>query len=126
MFKKKLVTYLLWLFGGIFGLHHVYLGRYKHAFVWYSTFGGFLIGFLNDLTRISDYIDYANNDEEHFSFLLKLMNRLKTPSLFSLYRVFGSLFTGSLYGYILQYSIPLDYEDKFPYIYYSYFFSFVP
>ena len=122
MFKKKLITYLLWLFGGILGLHHIYLGRYKHAFIWYSTFGGFLIGFFNDLTRMSDYIDYANNDDDFFSLLLKIMNRLKTPSFYSTYRIFGSLFTGSLYGFILQYSIPLDYADKFPYIYYSFYY----
>ena len=31
------VTYLLWLIGGVWGFHHLYLGRYRHALVWYCT-----------------------------------------------------------------------------------------
>ena len=117
MFKKKLVTYLLWLFGGIFGLHHIYLGRYKQAFIWYGTFGGFLIGCIADLTRMSDYLDYANSNDEYFASLLKRMNRLKTPSFFSVYRIFGAIFAGSFFGYVLQYSLPLDYADIYPHVY---------
>jgi TM2 domain len=29
--KSLFITYILWLFGGIFGLHHFYLGRDNHA-----------------------------------------------------------------------------------------------
>jgi DnaJ family protein C protein 22 len=39
MVKSKAITYVLWLFGGLLGLHHFYLGRDKQAFLWFSTFG---------------------------------------------------------------------------------------
>ena len=35
------MTYLLWLTGGWLGLHHFYLGRDKHALVWYCLPGGY-------------------------------------------------------------------------------------
>ncbi len=37
--KSLLVTYWLWLVGGLLGLHHVYLGRHRHAFVWWCLLG---------------------------------------------------------------------------------------
>ena len=122
MFKKKSITYLLWLFGGLLGLHHIYLGRYKHALVWYTTFGGFLIGLVTDFTRLTDYLDYANNDDDYFAKIFKLMNRLKSPSFYSTYRIFGSLVTGSFYGYILQYSLPVEYIDTYSRLYYTFYY----
>ena len=35
--KNVFVAYLLWLVGGVWGFHHFYLGRYRHALVWYCT-----------------------------------------------------------------------------------------
>ena len=35
--KNVFVAYLLWLVGGLWGFHHLYLGRYRHALVWYCT-----------------------------------------------------------------------------------------
>ena len=35
--KNVCIAYLLWLFGGVWGFHHLYLGRYRHALVWYCT-----------------------------------------------------------------------------------------
>lgn len=37
--KSVIVAYLLWLFGGMFGFHHIYLHRDRQAFVWWSTLG---------------------------------------------------------------------------------------
>jgi hypothetical protein len=37
--KSLVIAYLLWLFGGIFGFHHLYLHRDRHAFVWWCTLG---------------------------------------------------------------------------------------
>jgi DnaJ family protein C protein 22 len=34
------VAYFLWLIGGFFGLHHLYLGRDFHAFLWWCLPGG--------------------------------------------------------------------------------------
>lgn len=37
--KSIIIAYVLWLFGGLFGLHHIYLRRDRHAFVWWCTLG---------------------------------------------------------------------------------------
>ncbi len=34
------VAYFLWITGGFFGLHHLYLGRDFHAFLWWCLPGG--------------------------------------------------------------------------------------
>lgn len=61
--KSTLRAYLLWLFGGLFGAHHVYLGRDDQAFVYISTFGGYVgVGWLRDIYRIPAYVADANDD----------------------------------------------------------------
>lgn len=37
--KSVFVAYMLWLFGGLFGFHHIYLHRDRQAFVWWCTLG---------------------------------------------------------------------------------------
>ena len=55
--KSVVFTYFLWFFFGWFGLHHFYLGRDRHAFTWWSTFGGmFLLGWVRDAWRIPTYV----------------------------------------------------------------------
>lgn len=71
--KSVLVAYVLWLFGGIFGVHHFYLRRDKHAFVWWSTLGGFGIGWLGEVLRIPRYVRDANEDPTHMQQLVKRM-----------------------------------------------------
>ncbi|XP_011160116.1 dnaJ homolog subfamily C member 22 [Solenopsis invicta] len=61
--KSTLWAYFFWLFGGLFGAHHVYLGRDDQAFVYISTFGGYVgCGFLRDIYRIPAYVADANDD----------------------------------------------------------------
>lgn len=61
--KSKTMAYLLWLFGGLSGFHHFYLGRDLHGFLWWVTFGGFFgIGWIGDLFYIGEYVAEANND----------------------------------------------------------------
>ncbi|RUS76043.1 hypothetical protein EGW08_016199 [Elysia chlorotica] len=58
-------TYLLWLFGGWTGIHHVYLGRCNQALAYFVTFGGgFGLGWMRDLFRIPDYVKWENGDKE--------------------------------------------------------------
>ena len=58
-------TYLLWLFGGWTGIHHVYLGRCDQALAYFVTVGGgFGLGWMRDLFRIPDYVNWANGDKE--------------------------------------------------------------
>lgn len=61
--KSVILAYVLWLFGGIFGVHHFYLRRDRHAFVWWTTLGGFGVGWLFEVFRIPRYVRDAN--EEH-------------------------------------------------------------
>lgn len=64
--KSTCVAYILWLFGGWFGLHHIYLRRDRHAFLIWSTAAGYLgCGLLRDLWRIPDYVQDANEDPEY-------------------------------------------------------------
>ncbi|XP_052813919.1 dnaJ homolog subfamily C member 22-like [Mya arenaria] len=58
------LTYILWGFGGLLGLHHLYLGRPRQAFIWLVTWGGMGIGWLSEVTRIKDYVDEANNNRK--------------------------------------------------------------
>lgn len=75
--KSVLVAYLLWLFGGIFGVHHFYLRRDRHAFVWWTTLGGFGIGWLGEIFKIPRYVRDANEDPKHMEELVGRMIRNK-------------------------------------------------
>lgn len=74
--KSTLLTYLLWLVGGIFGLHHFYLGRDSQAFLWWSTLGGYIgCGWLRDLFYIPTYVADANGER---AFLEKLVAAVRS------------------------------------------------
>lgn len=64
--KSKTLTYLLWLVGGVCGLHHFYLGRDLQGVLWWCTFGGYFgFGWLRDLFYIGEYVADANKDEKY-------------------------------------------------------------
>lgn len=70
--KSMPLTYVFWLLGGWFGLHHLYLGRDRHAFLTWSTFGGFVgIGWLRDSWKIPEYVRDANEDQAYTEELKK-------------------------------------------------------
>lgn len=70
------VTYILWLIGGFFGLHHIYLERDAQAFLWWCTFGGYAgCGWLRDIFHIPEYVADANEDKK---FMEKHIHRLRT------------------------------------------------
>ncbi|XP_061842034.2 dnaJ homolog subfamily C member 22 isoform X2 [Nerophis lumbriciformis] len=64
MVKRVIVAYALWAGGGLFGLHHFYLGRDSHALLWMLTLGGFGIGWFREITRIPAYVGEANQHTE--------------------------------------------------------------
>ena len=73
--KTKFWAYFWWLFGGIFGAHHVYLERDDHAIIWFCTLGGYFgVGWLRDLYRIPSYVADANQDREYVEWF-KLQTR---------------------------------------------------
>ncbi|XP_041374208.1 dnaJ homolog subfamily C member 22-like [Gigantopelta aegis] len=64
---NQTVTYVLWFFLGWLGVHHFYLKRDRHAFVWWATLGGlFGLGWIRDIWRIPDYVQECNEDEEFY------------------------------------------------------------
>lgn len=94
-----LVTFLCWLFGGFFGIHHFYLGRDRHGFIWATTFGGFGIGWFRDLCRLKAYTKDANSN----------YSNCKKPSLWrDLTRIVGMFFVGIIYRGIFTNAIPED------------------
>lgn len=60
--KSLLWTYVLWFFGGIFGVHHFYLERDEQALAWLTSAGGYFgFGWLRDIYKIPTYVADANN-----------------------------------------------------------------
>lgn len=98
--KSVKIAYLCWLFGGLFGLHHAYLRRNKHALIWFGTLGGFLIGFIYDAFQIKSYVREANQDEDYLNQLNKLKSQTKIPSFFCK-RFFGSIITGIVFNNLI-------------------------
>ncbi|XP_014664214.1 PREDICTED: dnaJ homolog subfamily C member 22-like [Priapulus caudatus] len=123
MAKSVLTTYILWLIGGWFGLHHLYLGRDRHAFVWWCTMGGvFGMGWLRDLSRIPEYVDDANERPEYVTYLVSKFRSYEKPP-FNVTRFAGQLILGSLFGYLTLLALP---ENLLKHSFYRALIVFVP
>lgn len=85
--KSKGWAYFWWLFGGIFGAHHVYLERDDHAFVWFCTLGGYFgIGWLRDLFKIPTYVADANDQPQYIEwFKLQVRSNKKVIQTFKMH-----------------------------------------
>ncbi|XP_069108632.1 dnaJ homolog subfamily C member 22-like [Argopecten irradians] len=106
------VAYILWLTGGWLGLHHFYLGRDKHAFIWWATWGGcFGLGWFRDLWRLPEYIYDANNDERYLKELQHRLVLFPRPP-FNVARFAGELIVGFLFGILLRLVIPEEYTTS--------------
>ena len=76
MAKSLCLAYFFWAIGGCFGLHHIYLGRDRHAFLVWSTGAGYFgLGLLRDLWRIPSYVKDANNDPGYLNELVEKMRK---------------------------------------------------
>jgi TM2 domain-containing membrane protein YozV len=58
--KSKLIAYLLWVFGGVFGFHKFYLGRIGMGLLYLCTGGILGIGWLIDFFTLSHQVDIYN------------------------------------------------------------------
>ncbi|XP_064646426.1 dnaJ homolog subfamily C member 22-like [Lineus longissimus] len=109
MAKSIVIAYILWFFLGIFGVHHFYLRRDWHAFIWWSTFGGcFGLGWLRDLVKIPQYVTDTNEGRDYMLQLRQIQEIEQRPSTNSV-RILGELFTGTLYGYLVRLAVPEEY-----------------
>lgn len=79
--KSVLVAYLCWFFGGIFGLHLFYLERDAHAFLTWSTLGGYGLGWLSDITKIPRYVRDCNDDPKFLGELVERMRKNPKASI---------------------------------------------
>ncbi|EDV26866.1 DnaJ-like protein subfamily C member 22 [Trichoplax sp. H2] len=120
--KSLLIAYILLIFGGIIGLHHFYLGRDRHAFLYWSTLGGlFGLGCLRDLWRLPTYVRDANEDdfdkpskpsnrkkkEVKGSASNRKQNEVKGPP-FVFVRLVAQVSVAYVYGLITSMIVPLD------------------
>ncbi|XP_066991069.2 dnaJ homolog subfamily C member 22 [Anabrus simplex] len=104
--KSLLLTYVLWLIGGFFGLHHLYLGRDAQAFLWWCTLGGYAgMGWLRDIFFIPRYVADANGDIHFLKKHKADMKKYETPP-FSLTRFSGMVIVAYLFGTVVMLAIP--------------------
>ena len=100
------VTYFLWLVGGWFGLHHFYLKRDKHAFVWWCLPGGYFgLGWVRDLWRIPEYVREANHES---AWRLQQEEKQRQSELppWKMARWMGMLVVGNMFGMLPAMAIP--------------------
>ena len=55
------VAWLLQTFGGVFGLHRMYIGKWFSGLLYLVTGGLFLLGWLYDFWTLNDQITVINN-----------------------------------------------------------------
>ncbi|KFM68877.1 DnaJ-like protein subfamily C member 22, partial [Stegodyphus mimosarum] len=109
MAKKSLfITYFVWLFGGLFGLHHFYLGRDYQALIWWMFAGGYFgAGWFRDLWRIPEYVKDANEDPEYLAELAEKMRKHDKPPIGSV-RYFGQIMVADAFGYLILGAVPRE------------------
>lgn len=83
--KSLLIAYFLWLIGGVVGLHHYYLGRDLHGFLWLCTLGGYFgFGWLRDVFHINEYVAQANEEKNYMKKIKEIIKKNKKVCLSSL------------------------------------------
>jgi DnaJ homolog subfamily C member 22 len=112
--KSLKIAYLFCILGGLFGLHHFYLGRHKQALVWLSTLGGFIIGTLFDLYKMRQYVNEANQEEKYMQKFYKYQSQIKVPA-FITNRSIGSVICGAAFAYLTNNCVPAE-SDEFVYL----------
>lgn len=105
--KSLLVAYLLWFFGGFFGLHHLYLRRDGHAFFMFCTLGGYLgFGWITDAFCLPEYVNQFNTDA-----LYQIRLPADQRPLCSSRRLHSQLTFGIVLGWLTHGAIPQEFRD---------------
>lgn len=120
--KSLIIAYILWFTGGIFGLHHFYLGRDIHGFLTLATCGGyFTLCLIRDSWRLPEYVRDANNDPDFIKNLKQQMASQKSPQS-SWARQCAFMTIGNLFALLVPYATPKDLMDEKVYIILQYLF----
>ncbi|GAB0100247.1 DnaJ homolog subfamily C member 22 [Sergentomyia squamirostris] len=108
--KSVLVAYFWWLCGGLFGCHHLYLHRDRHAIVWWCTLGGYFgVGWIGEIFKIPEYVRDANDDPIFVKeFNEKLKKHRKPP--FTTSRFTGAIMMSYVFMQVAKIAIP---EEEF-------------
>lgn len=110
---RLLTSYILWFFGGIFGVHHFYLGRDRQAFVWWATLGGvFGLGWCRDLWRIPAYVHECNEDRNDNNNGANSNMDGNGKRKLGPVRFFGMILVGMCFGYLIQSACPAKWTRK--------------
>ncbi|XP_052873028.1 dnaJ homolog subfamily C member 22 isoform X2 [Anopheles cruzii] len=103
--KSVFVAYVLWLFGGIFGVHHFYLRQDRRAFLWWSTLGYFGIGWVAEVLHIPAMVRDANDDPRFVQEFNELLRKNRKPP-FSTSRFLLGVMIGYWWGQMIMIAIP--------------------
>lgn len=121
--KSVIIAYLLWIFGGFFGLHHLYLHRDRQAFIWWCTLGGYFgIGWISEIFKIPSMVRDANEDSEFIVEFTEKLRSYRKPQ-FSTNRFLGAIMVGYLWGQLALIAIP---EEDYAGINWSYLHWVIP
>ncbi len=58
--KDLAISYILWFFLGVLGVHHFYLGKIGRGVLWLLTGGLFLVGWIVDLFTLPAQVRTVN------------------------------------------------------------------
>ncbi|XP_060535254.1 dnaJ homolog subfamily C member 22 [Cylas formicarius] len=105
--KSVFWAYFWWLFGGLFGMHLFYLERDAQAFLTWTTFGGYVLGWLADVTKIPRYVRECNEDPHTIEELFYRMRINRKPP-FSASRFISALMIAYLWAQLIMWAIPED------------------
>lgn len=106
MTASTALTYFLWLTAGCFGLHHFYLGRDRHAFVWLWTLGGLGVGWLAEVFSLSRYIRESDMEFHVAAEAKRADSRTERRPPFSIRRFVGELFFAYWIGTLMLAAVP--------------------
>lgn len=99
--KSMFITYLLWMTTGLFGTHHLYLGRERHAALWASTLGGFGLGWIRDFWMIPEYVNEVNGVPA-FNIMMKAKIKAHPQPTISFVRHIGIIIISGFIGNVFS------------------------
>jgi hypothetical protein len=112
--KSNVLAYLLWLFLPSSGLHHFYLGRDVHCFLYAISFGLFGMGWLRDAWRLPSYVRAASSTPAWVEHQKTERVLYPSPPFWLSARLPACLLFGSSFGAILRCAWPPADETPLP------------